>query len=430
LLGAAGLQELVRLARTRLALVTVGSALAVGVLALVLLAPFDGSTWSRALRELIGLPGFTPEKPLTSPSSPEGKSALGVLHLAATLRWLVLVALLGVLVLLARRLPRRAWLLAPALTGLVLLDMGSFADDYQPVIPKSQFYKPVPASLRFLRQHLGHARFTATRGTLPPDTNMHYKLADVRGLDHPTPKRLFRIWKAKLNSQQKPLESKGVDNVTKDNQQIVSMMGVRYVMTAPDDPQPTAAGLREVYSGSDARIWENTRALPRAYATPAVQMVPGENQAFQAVTAPDFAPRRSSVLEGALAPAGVEPPAGPGSASSPGTVAIRRDDQQAVDLDATLARPAVVVLADSWASGWQATVDGKPATSLRANYLYRGVRVPAGRHRVEWRYRPAAVLAGGVISALSLGGLGALALALLRRRLRSRPPGGRASVSA
>ncbi len=421
LLGAAGLEELARAtrARSRTPFVTVGAALGVGVLALLVVAPLDGDVWSRALRELVGLPGFTPEKPLTSPFTSEGKSALEVLHLAAALRWVVLVLLLGGLVLLARRFPSRGRLLAPALAVLVLIDMASSADDYQPVIPKDQFYKPVPGSIRYLQNHVGRDRFTATRGTLPPDVNMVYDLRDARGLDHPTSKRLFKLWRAKLNSQQKPLDAKGVEDVNPGNAAVVSMMAVRYVMTDPDDPRPTGPGLREVYAGSDARIWENRRALPRAYATPAVRMVPGEAEALQAVTAGDFSPRRFSVVEGRRRPAGVAIRSAAARAASPGPVSIRRDEPQAVDLDADLRRPAVVMMADSWAPGWQATVDGRDVPSLRANYLYRGVRVPAGRHRIEWRYRPAVVAAGAVVSVLSLLALVALALALLRRRLRS-----------
>jgi hypothetical protein len=39
--------------------------------------------------------------------------------------------------------------------------------------------------------------------------------------------------------------------------------------------------------------------------------------------------------------------------------------------------------------GWNVYVDSKPATSLRLNYVLRGVELEPGKHKVEWRYEPA-----------------------------------------
>ena len=48
----------------------------------------------------------------------------------------------------------------------------------------------------------------------------------------------------------------------------------------------------------------------------------------------------------------------------------------------------LVVLADTWASGWSVTVDGQSQPATRVNKNLRGVYVPAGEHEVEWFYRP------------------------------------------
>ena len=41
--------------------------------------------------------------------------------------------------------------------------------------------------------------------------------------------------------------------------------------------------------------------------------------------------------------------------------------------------------------GWEVYVDGERRPILRANLLFRGVEVPPGRHRVEFRFRPLSV---------------------------------------
>jgi hypothetical protein len=62
-----------------------------------------------------------------------------------------------------------------------------------------------------------------------------------------------------------------------------------------------------------------------------------------------------------------------------------------VDLEIDTDRNSVVVLHDIYYPGWEAYVDGERRPILRANLLFRGVEVPPGRHRVEFRFRPLSV---------------------------------------
>jgi hypothetical protein len=50
--------------------------------------------------------------------------------------------------------------------------------------------------------------------------------------------------------------------------------------------------------------------------------------------------------------------------------------------------PCLLVLAQPWAPGWRARVDGAPAPLVRTNIAGLGVVMPAGRHSVELDYRP------------------------------------------
>jgi len=66
-------------------------------------------------------------------------------------------------------------------------------------------------------------------------------------------------------------------------------------------------------------------------------------------------------------------------------------------------------------------VDEAPTRILRANYLVRGVAVPAGTHDVSFNYRPKSFQTGLRISALALAALAIGAIALKRsqgKRLR------------
>ncbi len=72
--------------------------------------------------------------------------------------------------------------------------------------------------------------------------------------------------------------------------------------------------------------------------------------------------------------------------------------------------------------GWQAFIDGREADHFRVNYALRALEVPAGEHRVTFRFEPEVVRKG---SRISLAGSIALLLLLLGAvtyRLVKRPP--------
>ena len=53
-------------------------------------------------------------------------------------------------------------------------------------------------------------------------------------------------------------------------------------------------------------------------------------------------------------------------------------------------------------------VDGRPAELLRADHAFRGVRVPAGSHRVVFTYQDRALQAGLLLSSLTVCALAGL----------------------
>ena len=90
-----------------------------------------------------------------------------------------------------------------------------------------------------------------------------------------------------------------------------------------------------------------------------------------------------------------------GPRASADSVRIREYESGRVTLDVDLETAGVVVLADTFYPGWEATVDGTFTPILRANRAMRGVPVAAGRHEIVMRYRPRTVAIGAIISALA-----------------------------
>jgi uncharacterized membrane protein YfhO len=84
-----------------------------------------------------------------------------------------------------------------------------------------------------------------------------------------------------------------------------------------------------------------------------------------------------------------------------GTVEVVSYAANAVTLEAETSAPGWLVLSDTYYPGWEATIDGQPTPIYQANGCVRAVTVPAGRHRIEFRFRPRTFYTGGLISATS-----------------------------
>ncbi|WP_288955950.1 YfhO family protein, partial [uncultured Polaribacter sp.] len=51
--------------------------------------------------------------------------------------------------------------------------------------------------------------------------------------------------------------------------------------------------------------------------------------------------------------------------------------------------------------GWNAYVDGKLTPHFRVNYVLRGMKIPAGEHKIEFKFEPKVIQKGKWISLFS-----------------------------
>ena len=101
--------------------------------------------------------------------------------------------------------------------------------------------------------------------------------------------------------------------------------------------------------------------------------------------------------------------------TSPDVQVVERD-QTRVEVSVRTQRDGLLVLGDPWYPQWRVEVDGRPAELLRVDHAFRGVRVPAGDHRVVFTYQDRALQAGLALSCLTA--LGLAGLWRWRRRVR------------
>ena len=135
------------------------------------------------------------------------------------------------------------------------------------------------------------------------------------------------------------------------------------------------SGLKPVYSGGEATIFENDLAPPRAYVPATVRLAASAGEEYTTIAEDAFDPRREATLR--LHEIDGRPP----PLSARGSARVTAEDNASVTLRATLRGRGLVVLDDTWAPGWSVQVDGHAAQALQTNAVLRGVVVPAGAPR-------------------------------------------------
>ncbi len=154
-------------------------------------------------------------------------------------------------------------------------------------------------------------------------------------------------------------------------------------------------------------IVEFTGALPKASLLAEWEIIPDPQLTLQRLVDPNFIPSQTVLLEENPWPN--TPTPAPASPNSTGSVAFKNYAPKHIELTASAPTPSVLLLNDKFHPDWTVLVDGQPAKLLRANFLMRGVAVPAGQHTVEFLYQPStstwyvsllAVLTGLALTAL------------------------------
>ena len=199
---------------------------------------------------------------------------------------------------------------------------------------------------------------------------------------------------------------------------LLPTLGVNLLATVPDvTPQWLAAnwpGLRvePIYRGDDGWLYRLPDARAVAYIGYRAEMVPDERAALARVTGRE--PDPNEIIQGIAA---TTPPDLPSEGRCAGVERspqrITAQSANTVTISTTSACAGLLVLNNSWAPGWVATIDGRATPLLRANYLARAVALPAGSHEVRLTYAPRSFFLGLALTGATIVGLVA---ALLGRR--------------
>jgi hypothetical protein len=150
--------------------------------------------------------------------------------------------------------------------------------------------------------------------------------------------------------------------------------------------------------------------LPRAYVVYQLKKLPHE-RIIEEMASPRFDPLNEHYIEEDLPEAFAKLLTEPGE-SAPNEAdrltqiteetRIVLNENTRIKIETNTPRPGFLYLGEAHYPGWKAFLDGEPAKIYKANYAFRGLPVPEGKHTITFKYRPVRFYTGLLLSITAL----------------------------
>jgi hypothetical protein len=238
-----------------------------------------------------------------------------------------------------------------------------------------------PALVEFLRRDQNVYRIENTSSAWQPDAALTHGLDDIGGIFNPLGLANYETYRGGMGSRGSPL---------------YNFLGVKYVLANKNEPPGDASFVPVFNADPQIDVYLNTNALPRAMLIERARVVQSGEEAWPAIHEPEFKPGGEVIVEGGSA---LEPQA---RVDGLRDLAFTHYSNERVEFSVLTPVTAYVVLSDVFYPGWAATIDDRPTPIYPADFAFRAVLVPAGSHRIVFRFESMTWRWGGLTSGVTM----------------------------
>lgn len=305
---------------------------------------------------------------------------------------------------------RLATLCLAVLLVLTAYDLLRFASKWMPFDPREYVFPQMEVTA-FLQKKVGIDRVFGNFGN---ELGSYFAIPGVEGYDALYSERYGKLVSA-MAFGQLDVPQRSVVLLPKKGrytEEFLELLGVKYVLHRGSDGRNVWAypvwefpQYRSIYADQYYEVFENTAVLPRVFLASDYKLIHSDQEIITALFSPQLNRRQTLILE--------EKPQPEPQEAGEGRVEIARYRSTEIVMQVDTPAPKLLFLSDTYDPGWKAWIDQSPAKIYRADYDFRAIAVPSGRHLVRLSYEPQAFrwamfIAGGVIFILLGGSIYAL----------------------
>lgn len=333
-------------------------------------------------------------------------------HLAVAKRNLILPTLLFIcsVGLFSFLLIFRKWKLVKILFSwgvmiLVIFDLFRFGWKYLPFSQPELVFPKTPV-IEFLQKQ--EKPFRVEFGeTIPQNMWVPYSLESAAGYDAMAPLRYTQFLGA-VRTGRADVPYGRVVQVENYDSPLFDLLNIKYVLAVKYDengirspegkPRPIfqKPKFKLIFEDKTVQIYENLNVLPRAFLVHDYVVEGNEQEIVNQMLSQKFNLSQKVVLEETP----IFIPSGKKSflnevewlENQPGRIKLVVESDQS----------GILFLSNDFYPGWVAFVDSREAKIYRADFTFKAVVIPEGRHLVEFYYQPKSFTYGGLISLFAL----------------------------
>lgn len=301
-----------------------------------------------------------------------------------------------------------------AMVVIVTLNMGNFAQEYLPLVDSdAEIIPEATDTIEYLQENTDSERIYVIGGwALFPNTNVFYDLSSLSSHSLTNTNADIHDYLEAVDDEM-GVTSTAYHGSKVDSYSLLRYAGVKYIVLAPSYTDAEIVEAELVYTGEDSlEIYELDSYSERFYLTEQVISLDSEEEVLAAM--------EEAYTSGTAYLVGTDEEYANHALDVEESFEIVSDEGDDVTLSVSVKEDRILVFNEYNNGNWKVYVDGEESELETVNYLFKGVRVEAGEHTVEFVYDNGRtnilLIAAGISMTITVVGLAGTEISRRRRK--------------